>query len=397
VLIRILPLCLGTFALGIDAYIMAGLLPGIASSFDVPAAVAGQTVTVFTACYAIAAPVFGTLTAGKSVRRVLGAALILFILANTLSAIATSFPILLLSRALAGVGAGLYSPTAFAAAASMVPAEQRGRALGLVVGGLALGTAVGVPSGLVVAVRFGWRSTLWLIVALGGVALAGVIFRLSETTASTPPSLRQRVSVLADRRVAATIAVSFVTSAASIGLYTFAAPLLRSTSGVTDPLPYLWVWSLGGVAGIYLCGMLIDATGRPESMMSLVLILMLVVFTLLGTASVYQPPALVLFGAWGAAAWSSQGPQQHRLLSLHSDKGGIVVALQSSAHYLGSAAGAALGGIALAAGMRFTQLPLLSTSLIVLALSGQLCVAAWARSDLARAARNVSLIGRDLS
>ncbi|HEX7907574.1 MAG TPA: MFS transporter [Paraburkholderia sp.] len=396
-MIRILPLCLGTFALGIDAYIMAGLLPGIASSFDVPAAVAGQTVTVFTACYAIAAPLFGTLTAGKPVRRVLGAALILFILANTLSALATSFPILLLSRALAGVGAGLYSPTAFATAASMVSQERRGRALGLIVGGLALGTAVGVPSGLVVATQFGWRSALWLIVGLGGVALSGVISRMPETPASTTPSLRQRVSVLADPRVAATIAVSFVTSAASIGLYTFAAPLLRSINDVGDPLPYLWAWSLGGVAGIYLCGTLIDATGRPESMMSLVLVLMLAVFTLLGAGMVHRPLDLVLFGAWGAAAWSSQAPQQHRLLSLHPDKGGIVVALQSSAHYLGSAAGAALGGVALAAGMRLTQLPLLSTGLIVLALSGQLGVAAWARSDLARAARNASPFGRDLS
>jgi predicted MFS family arabinose efflux permease len=383
-LIRILPLCLGTFALGIDAYIMAGLLPGIAATFAVTASVAGQTVTIFTACYAIAAPVFGALTAGKPVRRVLGAALVLFTLANTLSAVATSFPALLLSRAAAGVGAGLFSPTAFSAAASMVSQERRGRALGLVVGGLALGTAVGVPSGLVVAGDFGWRSAMWLIVVLGGIALAGVVTRMPEIAASTPPSLRQRVAVLVDPRVAATIAVSFITSAASIGLYTFVAPLLHATSGAADVLPYLWAWSLGGVVGIYFCGALIDATGHPEWMMSVVHILMVAVFGTLGPALPYPAAALALFGVWGAAAWSSQAPQQHRLLTLHPDKASIVVALQSSAHYLGSAAGAALGGLALAAGIRLTQLPLLSTALVVIALSGQLGITVWAKSEQVR-------------
>nr|MCE4124494.1 MFS transporter [Burkholderia cepacia] len=318
-------------------------------------------------------------------------------MANGLSAIAASFPVLLISRAAAGAGAGLYSPTAFNAAASMVSPARRGRALGLVVGGLALGTAVGVPCGLVLAEHFGWTSALWLIVLLGGIALAGVVLRMPEIAAAAPPSFRQRIAVLMDARVAATIGVSFVTSPASIGLYTFAAPLLRTTAGVTDALPYLWTWSLGGLVGVYFCGVLIDATGRSEWMMSIVLVLMLSVFTLLERALSHQASAFAVFGIWGVAVWSSQAPQQHRLLSLHPDKGNIVVALQSSAHYRGSAAGTALGGLALAVGFRLTQLPLLCTGLIVLALSGQFGVAFWARSDANRARRSIVPIERNLS
>lgn len=393
----ILPLCLGTFALGIDAYIMAGLLPGIGSSFNVPASVAGQTVTIFTACYAITAPLFGALTAGKPVRRVLSVALVLFTLANVLSATATGFSTLLVSRAAAGVGAGLYSPIAFSAAASMVSLSQRGRALGLIVGGLALGTAVGVPGGLVLAEHFGWRSTMWLIVMLGSIAFAGVVLLMPKVAAPSPPSFRQRIAVLVDARVAATIGVSFVTSAASIGLYTFIAPLLHATTRIPDPLPYLWMWSLGGIVGVYSCGALIDATGRPERLMSVVLVLMFVVFMSMGIALSHQTSAFALFGVWGVAAWSSQAPQQHRLLSLHPDKGSVVVALQSSAHYLGSAAGAALGGLALAAGFHLAQLPMLSAGLCVLAFTGQLGVLAMARSDRLPAGRVTVLIEGDLS
>jgi predicted MFS family arabinose efflux permease len=75
-------------------------------------------------------------------------------------------------------------------------------------------------------------------------------------------------------------------------------------------------------------------------------------------------------------AWASQGPQQHCLLSLHPDKGGVVVALQSSAHYSGSAAGAALG-----AGVRLAQLPHLAAGVVALASICQLWLAIRSKSS----------------
>jgi predicted MFS family arabinose efflux permease len=372
---------LGTFVLGIDAYIMAGLLPRIATSFDVSISDAGQIVSVFTVCYAVSAPLFGTLTAGKSARLVLAVALAIFTLTNALSAVSTDFTLLLASRAVAGIGAGLYTPTALSTAAGFVSRAQRGRALGVVVGGLAMGTAVGVPCGLVLAQDMGWRATMWLVTALGGLALAGILLCLPSAAAATPPSLRQRISVLTDPRVAATIAVSFVTSAGSIGLYTYVAPLLYASAGVQDALPHLWAWSLGGLIGIYLSGVIIDATSRPEWVMAAILVGMTAVFISLTWALPNAALALLWFAVWGAAAWSTQTPQQHRLLSLHPDKGSIVVALQSSAHYSGSGAGAAIGGLALGAGVSLTQLPTLAGLMLSVALVGQIGIAMWSRSS----------------
>jgi predicted MFS family arabinose efflux permease len=227
----------------------------------------------------------------------------------------------------------------------------------------------------------GWRATMWLVTALGGVALAGILLRLPTAAAATPPSLRQRISVLIDARVAATIAVSFVTSAGSIGLYTYVAPLLHASAGVQDALPYLWAWSLGGLVGIYLSGVIIDATGRPEWVMSGILVGMTAVFVTLTWVLPNAAPTLLWCAVWGAGAWSTQTPQQHRLLSLHPDKGSIVVALQSSAHYSGSAAGAAVGGLVLGAGVSLTQLPTLAGLTLAVALIGQLVIAVWSRSS----------------
>ncbi|MBN1084733.1 hypothetical protein JNO12_06710 [Erwinia aphidicola] len=66
---RIFFLAIGMFALGLDAYVVAGILPEIGKTFGTSDAINAQTVTAFTLCYAIAAPVFATLLVRKSVKK----------------------------------------------------------------------------------------------------------------------------------------------------------------------------------------------------------------------------------------------------------------------------------------------------------------------------------------
>ena len=61
---RILVLALGTFAIGTDNYVVAGILPQVARSFAVSVAVAGQFVTVYSLAYGLLTPVMGAVTAG---------------------------------------------------------------------------------------------------------------------------------------------------------------------------------------------------------------------------------------------------------------------------------------------------------------------------------------------
>src|SRR5690606_20638527 len=56
-------LALGTFAVGTDAYVVAGFLPAMAGSLDVSESTAGQSATVFALTYAVCSPVLATLAA----------------------------------------------------------------------------------------------------------------------------------------------------------------------------------------------------------------------------------------------------------------------------------------------------------------------------------------------
>lgn len=271
---RVHILVLGAFALGLDAYVMAGLLPKVAGDLHTSESAAGQMVTLFTLCYALAAPVFATALAGRPAKTVLTAALLLFTLANALTAVAGSLAVLLVARALAGVGAGVYSPMAAATAASLAGEEGRGRALALVMGGMSIGTVIGVPVGVLLADHVGWRGTLWLITGLGAVAVTGVALALPRLEATPPPPLRERARILARRPVAAIAGVSLIAGVTSLGLYTYLAPFLADAGGIDGTLGAMWAWGLGGVAGSLLIGRIVDRTGRPYAVVTVVLLLL---------------------------------------------------------------------------------------------------------------------------
>ncbi|WP_129298733.1 MFS transporter [Streptomyces lydicus] len=351
-------LTLGAFTLGLDAYVMAGVLPVLADDIGTRVALAGQLVTVFTLAYALSAPLVAGLLSGVRPRALILAALAVFTLGNGATALAPSLGTLLLARAVAGAGAGVYSALSTAAAAALVPPERRGRALALVMGGMSAGTVLGVPIGVLLAEHTGWRATMWLLTGLGAGALAGLAALLPTVPAEPVVPVRARLTALTDRAVAPVVAVSFLAAVASLGLYTYLAPVLAAAGGVGEVAPYLWAWGAGGVLGSVLAGPLVDRTGRARLLTGGVLAVIVPALALLPVlASVALPGAVAALVAWGAAGWALQVPQQHRLLALRAERGTIALALNNSALYLGSAVGSALGGLALGAGLAPCALP----------------------------------------
>jgi MFS transporter, DHA1 family, inner membrane transport protein len=174
---RIWPLSLAAATLGIDAYVVAGILPGIAGSFGTTVGAVGLGVTAFTAGYALAGPFLSGPLVRGSTRRALIVALLLFNVGNLVTAVAPGLAVFLLSRIVAGVGAGIFTAFATATAAGMVEAGRRGRAMSLVTFGLSTGTVLGVPIGMLIGQRAGWRWTMALVVVIGAISLVAIVAR----------------------------------------------------------------------------------------------------------------------------------------------------------------------------------------------------------------------------
>ena len=170
---RLVMLALGMFALGTDNFVVAGILPSVARSLHTSTSLAGQMVTVYALSYAVMAPVMAAVAGGWPRKRLLVSALGLFVVGNVITASAVDLPTVLFSRALAGLGAAMFAPTALGVATSLATPESRGRALSTVTAGLAGATALGAPLGTFIGGFGSWRTTLWFVAILGLVAMSG--------------------------------------------------------------------------------------------------------------------------------------------------------------------------------------------------------------------------------
>ena len=344
-------IAVGAFALGMASYVTAGLMPLIAGAFSISLAMAAQLVTVFTLAYGLGSPLVVALLPARAQRSGLLLALAVFVLANGASALAPGFASLLAWRAIAGIGAGVYLALGIAAAAGVSAPQQRGKAIGVIMGGMAGGTVLGVPLGLLLAQQLGWTAALWLVAVLGALALAGLLWQLPALPVAPTMSLRRKLALLADGPVLVILLVSLLAAVASLGMYTFIAPLLAWSAhgAAVSSTPFLWAWGVGGIAGSVLVGPWADKVAAPKLTAFILLLLALALCALPLAAGWSAWLMLAPIMLWGAAGWALQVPQNQQLLAVRARQGdgNLAIALNESALYLGSAIGAATGGVLL--------------------------------------------------
>lgn len=127
---------------------------------------------------------------------------------NAAAALAPDLAVLFAARVAAALAAGVYAPTAAVAAARLVSAERRGRALSVITAGQTLSIVTGIPIGNLVGQQSSWRTTFAGVAFLAGIlaiALYAMLPRIAPD--STAATVRDRIAALSQpgvRRVLAT-------------------------------------------------------------------------------------------------------------------------------------------------------------------------------------------------
>jgi predicted MFS family arabinose efflux permease len=339
---------MGMFALGTDSYVVAGVLPEIARHFDVSISAAGQMTTVYSITFALLSPTIAALAADVPRKTMLIAGAAMFVLANLATAVSPTFGIALLTRALAGIGAAMFSPTATGSAAMLVPPERRGFALSVVVAGLTLSTAFGSPIGAVIGGLGDWRYTMLFVAALGTAAGLGVWTFLAEIPLPPAVSLSKRLAPLADARVLLTVMTTFINLSAVFTVYTYFAVVFdRAIGGNAVVLGILLVlFGVGGTAANLAFGRLIDRVGSRSVILSTLAVLAITSASILWTgASIWTAVPVVL--VWGACSWGQLVPQQYRLVSLAPTIAPVLMGLNTAASFFGISAAGVIGAVAI--------------------------------------------------
>lgn len=348
---RIWLLALGTFAVGTDNMVIAGILPTLAKDLDIGLDAAGQLVTVYSLAYGIGSPLLAAFTGKMRREHTAIWAIGIFALANILCAAAPSFPALIAARILAGLAAALYTPSAYALAVSLAPAERRGRALSTVLFGISSSTLVGVPLGTVIGHRLGWHATFIFIAALSAVAVAAmrlVRLRSPDLSLNTlQSSIASRLAPLGRPAILMALAPALIWSIGNMVVFTYISPILGTHFDPDTIVALLLVNGIGGLAGGIIGGRLGDRFGpiRPIFGCLLVGALNLVYW---GTVNGGLTLTVLAILVYALCSWVIGPAQQMRIIRVDPASATVTLAINNANFYLGNSLGAALGGFLIA-------------------------------------------------
>ena len=357
-LARLYWLALGTFAIGTEGFMIAPLLPEMASDLSVSLASAGQLVTVFALTHALSSPVLTALTGSVDRRRLLIASMLAFAAANFVAWSADDYAGLMTTRILLAVAAGLYMPSASALAGVVVEPSHRGTALAIVTGGSSLAVALGVPIGALVGSHFGWRPNFAAVGVMALIAAVGLITGLPRDIATRLPvaSLRERLDVARQPAVLLALLSTILWATGAFTVYTYFTSYLVNATGMTGTTvsAVLFVWGVAAVVGLRLGGRLSDRLD-PLPVIATSLVVLTLAFVSLSTSPVLLSPAaalpliLLAIVLWGVSAWAFFPAQQARLIGIAGTKvAPVALSLNASFQYLGFSMGAALGSLTVA-------------------------------------------------
>jgi predicted MFS family arabinose efflux permease len=350
-------LALGTFAVGTESFMIAGLLPGMAADLAVSVATAGQLVTVFALAYALSSPILTALTGHIGRRALLIVAMGGFALANVAAWLSHDYWQLMTARVLLAFAAGLYVPGANALASAVVAPERRGSAIAIVNGGLSLAIAFGVPLGAMIGDGMGWRATFGGVAALSVLATAGLVFGLPRGIGAHlgTATLAERVRTAAQPAILSTLLVTTLWAMASYTTYTYLALFIGAQTNLHGAqVGYiLFAWGASAALGLFISGKAIDRRG-PRAVIVPALLTSALSFLLLSASAHLLPraleiwPAAIAVIAWGVAHWAFYPAQQTTLVGVAGVKSApIVLSLNASFMYMGFSLGAALGSLTL--------------------------------------------------
>jgi predicted MFS family arabinose efflux permease len=235
----------------------------------------------------------------------------------------------------------MVTPVASAVATALVGPERRGRALALVMGGLTVASAIGVPLGTWMGDVAGWRSALWLVVGLAAVGFAAVALVVPDVRLPASTRIRDRFTPLADRGVLAVLLTQLLIFAGGFSAYTYLGSLIDLPLAAV-----LWAWGVGGVVGNAVGGRLTDAYG-PRRMVFLGIVGATVLMALLPVANLNLGVALVWAFVWGALGWLIGPSQQYRTVAAVPGNVPVGLGLLASSQYLGLFVAGIAGGLAL--------------------------------------------------
>jgi predicted MFS family arabinose efflux permease len=223
---------LATFAASLSARALDPVLPHVADDFGISIATAASFASVFAFTFAIIQPALGAAADLFGKARLMIICLALLGLANIIGALSTSFPMLFVSRILAGIGSGGVFPVALGLTSDLVGPDKRQLAIGRTLAGSMSGNLLGASASGLIGDFLGWRGVLAVLGVLVMIAAIAVAAGFRGAALSHPPKTSLSAlkhgyrTIFANPNARVCYSAVFIEGCCVLGLFPFIASFL---------------------------------------------------------------------------------------------------------------------------------------------------------------------------
>ncbi|HHK5613108.1 TPA: MFS transporter [Bacillus paranthracis] len=357
-MIRILAIV--AFFVGLDSLLVAPLLPVITETIRIPDGSGGLLITIYALCYGITAPIFGTMSDRVGRKRMIIIGFTIFSISTFCTGLAKSFEILLLFRGLTGLSGAMIMPSVFALVGDKVTYESRGKAMGTIMGAMIGSTVIGVPIGAFLSEVGNWQWTFYSIglLTLFLTLLVNHILRnekqRNDVHVSIVKTLGAQFKMVS---VLFALLATFLWTIGLHGMFSYIGVYYGDNFGLSvgEIGIVIFLAGVGSVAGNILGGKLADKIGKKNviSIASIVTSISVILFSLSIENLVI---AITLHIIWSLFIGFGQASLTALISELKPVVRGTVMALNSSAMYIGMTIASGIASLAISNGFPFSSL-----------------------------------------
>lgn len=352
----LIALAIGAFGIGLTEFVIMGLLPDVANDFAVSEAAAGWLISGYALSVVVGALGLTAATVRLPRKPVLVGLLVLFILGNSLTAMASTYEVAMIGRVIAALCHGAFFGIGAVVAADLVPANKKAGAIAIMFTGLTAANVLGVPFGTLLGQYSGWRSTFWAISGIGVIALVGILVLVPAIKhAAEGISLRKELGAFTSLQVWLSLAITVLGYGGMFGAFTYIAYTLTEVTGFNETsVPWLlMLFGIGLFAGNWIGGRMADKSiDRTLLFFIAALLAVLTAFAALASNPVATMVALFLMGGFG---FGTVPGLQSRIMQFAGSAPTLASGANIGAFNLGNALGAWAGGLGIAAGLGYTS------------------------------------------
>lgn len=323
------------------------IIPQIAQGLGTDAATAALLSTAYTLPFAVIQPVLGALADMFNKARLMLICLAVVAIATVAGAIVESYPLMVATRVLAGLGGGGLVPIAFAIIGDLVPLKGRQVAMGRLLFAIMSGNLLGATSAGFINDFFGWRAVFITMAFVGfGILVVAVIglrglgergggFDLGTMRSNYRAIFMNPLAKICYGAV-------FVEGALMYGLFPHLGGLFHEMGETRASIPGLVIggFAIGGVIYSLRVGWLLKMLGE-NAMMKTGGVIMGLTIGFIGLRAPW-PTDVVDFALLGLGFYMLHGVIQIYAGELAPAARGSALALHSFFYFLGQAAGPAI-------------------------------------------------------